>query len=310
MTQTNADLVQVRYQKMKNINFCTTRITHSSFHAHSCLEIGVVLSGCVQVDCNDRTYEARTGSLLLFNAYEVHCMTPQPEAVVLLLQLAPSFGREYFARVASVEFECPLVTVSAETKQQILDTILAAAKVFYSEPEVFGMECAGLVAQVVTAVLRNVPYKVSTDSEYMSKKKRIGRKQRLASFVEQHYREKLTLTHLAQSEGITTAYMSRIFGELFRTSFQEYLSTLRLQKALPMLKKPSIYLVDICMECGFSDTRYLNAICQKVYGCSATELREQMQDPNWQDPNEPPQEKDEQFDDATSLQLLQAFANG
>jgi len=141
----------------------------------------------------------------------------------------------------------------------------------------------------------------------MIKKKKIGRQQRIASFVEQHYREKLTLSQLAQSESITTAYMSRIFAELFHTSFQEYLSRLRLQKAIPMLKNTSIYLVDICMECGFSDTRYLNAICQKEYGCTATQLREQMQDPDWVDPKQVPHLREEQYDNATSLQLLQEF---
>jgi len=61
------------------------------------------------------------------------------------------------------------------------------------------------------------------------------------------------------------------------------------------------------MECGFSDTRYLNAICQKEYGCTATQLREQMQDPDWVDPKQVPHLREEQYDNATSLQLLQEF---
>ena len=142
----------------------------------------------------------------------------------------------------------------------------------------------------------------------MAKKKKISRKQRIAGFVEQHYRDKLTLTQLAQAEGITTAYMSRIFGELFCTTFQEYVSRLRLQKALPMLKKTDFYLVDICMECGFSDTRYLNAICQKEYGCTASQLREKMQDPAWQNPFEILPENEIFLDDKDAICALQEYA--
>ena len=75
-----------------------------------------------------------------------------------------------------------------------------------------------------------------------------------------------------------------------------------------MLKKSDVYLVDICMECGFSDTRYLNAVCQKEYGCSATQLREKMQDPGWKDPFEVLPEYEELLDDPAALAALDNFA--
>lgn len=306
MSASNAELVQVRYEKLKNINFVVSRISHSYTHVHSCLELGVVLDGSARIYSSDESFLAEAGALLLFNAYEDHTVAPLPEATVLFMQLSPSFGKEYFARMASVEFEGTAALSQAE-KQQILQPILSAAMVFFRKPEAFGMECAGFVALAVTAMLRMIPYRLNSDADYVIKKKKIGRQQRIASFVEQHYREKLTLSHLAKSEGITTTYMSRMFGELFNMPFQAYLSQFRLQKAIPMLKNPSIYLVDICMECGFSDTRYLNAVCQKEYGCTASRLREQMQDENWVDPKAEYPVEFTQYDDEKCLQILQSF---
>ena len=308
MTASSAELVQVRYQKLKNIHFSVSRLVHEQVHVHSSVELVLVLEGAIRATTGTHTYHCTTGDLLLFNSYETHRLTPQPEAKVLCLHLAPSFGKAYFARVVSIEFDYAPGCLSGELKDSLVSTILEAALVYYREPEIFGMECASLVSTAVTAILRNVPYKLNTDAEQMVKKKKISRKQRIASFVEQHYREKLTLSQLAQAEGITTAYMSRIFGELFTSSFQEYVSKLRLQKALPMLKKSSIYLVDICMECGFSDTRYLNAVCMKEYGCSAMELREKMQDPQWKDPYEPVPLDQEPLPQEESLRLLEALA--
>lgn len=307
MTAASAELVQVRYHKLKNIHFSVSCIQNEQVHVHSSVELVVVLSGTLQVRAGDRTYSASCGDLLLFNSYEIHCLTPQPEAKLLFLHLGPSFAMAYFAQFASVEFDYTPQALPEPLRRELTHAIVEAAIVFYLEPEAFGLECAGLVCNAVTALLRNVPYTLNSDAEHMAKKKKIGRRQRIASYVEQHYRDKLTLSQLAQAEGITTAYMSRIFGELFSNSFQDYLSKLRLQKALPMLKKPSIYLVDICMECGFSDTRYLNAVCQKEYGCSAAKLREKMQDPDWTDPFESRTEDQAPLDDEESLQLLDAF---
>lgn len=307
MSVSPAQWSQIHYQKLKNMNFAICCVSSTVRHIHSCMELGIVLSGQVKVSAANTTYTAQAGKVLLFNSYEEHVLEPLPQVQILFLQLAPDFGKVYFAKVSRLEFDAhPL---DEEIAQQIKAPILAAAETFFREPEAFGMECASLVTRVMTILLRNVPYRTSSDAEHMGKKKRVGRQQRIAAYVEEHIREKLTLSQLAKSEGITTAYMSHIFAELFETSFQDYLSHLRLQSAVPLLKKSNIYMVDICMECGFSDTRYLNAVCQKEYGCTATELRKKMQDINWQDPHEEFPKEELTYDDAASLQILQDFLN-
>lgn len=307
MTASTAELVQVRYQKLKNIDFSVTRITHGYMHTHSGFEMGLVLSGQVTVHCGGQSQQADRGDMLLFNVYQAHMLSSQEGADVLLLRLSPGFGKEYFARIASVEFDASVLTkLKLEILEDLRDTFLTAARVFFEEAAAFGLECAGCIAHVVAVMLRHIPYSLSTDSEYMSKKKRIGRKQRIADFVESHYREKLTLTHLAKAEGITTAYMSRIFGELFGESFQEYLSKLRLQKAVPLLKKPNMYLVDVCMECGFSDTRYLNAVCQKLHNCSAAEFRKQLMEADGPG-KDAPEPDGKQYSNADALRILHNY---
>lgn len=307
MSSTAAQWVQIQYKKLKNINFSLCNVSQDGWHVHSCVELGVVLSGQVQVTAGKDTYVATAGSLMLFNAYEVHNLVPMPQAEILYLQVAPGFGKEYFSQVASLEFDTNMAAWDPQLRQRLVSLILDGARAFFGQPPAFGAECIGHVAQIMTLVLRGVPYRIHDDMDLMGKKKRIGRQQRIAAYVEQHYKQKLTLTQLAQSEGITTAYMSRIFAELFGTSFQDYLSLLRLRRAMPQLKNPAIYLVDICMECGFSDTRYLNAVCQKEYGCSATQLRKRMQQPDWQDPHDRPVAQEEIYDDAKSLRIVESF---
>lgn len=308
MTESSAELVQVRYEKLKSINFTVSKITQEFAHVHSSVELGLVLDGAIGVQTETLNFQAGPGDLVLFNAYEVHRLTPVGEPTVLFMHFAPNFGKAHFVRFVRLEFDYDPLRLDARIRSNLAELMLQAAEVFFREPDAFGMECAGLACAISTKLLRNIPYIVNTDTEHMAKKKKIGRKQRIAGFVEQHYRDKLTLTQLAQAEGITTAYMSRIFGELFCTSFQEYVSRLRLQKALPMLKKTDFYLVDICMECGFSDTRYLNAICQKEYGCTAAQLREKMQDPAWQNPFEILPENEIFLDDKDAICALQEYA--
>jgi hypothetical protein len=36
-------------------------------------------------------------------------------------------------------------------------------------------------------------------------------------------------------------------------------------------------MVDICMNCGFSDSRYLERACLRMFGCSVAEYRRRLE---------------------------------
>ena len=308
MAAANAELVQVRYRKLKNMSFSVLQIREGVPHEHSSLEVGIVLEGAITLECGNRKRQVAEGGLLLFNPYEGHILSSEAGAKVLLMQLAPGFGKAYFARMANLEFDnTALDMIPAQVRNTLAGYMLSAAEAFFAEPHVYGMECAAWAAHLVTQMLRSIPYRIGSDGEILSKKKKQGRHQRITNFMEQHYREKVTLSQLAKAEGISNTYMSRIFAELFHKPFQEYLSEFRLHKAMPLLKNPSIFLVDVCMECGFSDTRYLNAVCQKLYGCSATQLREKLICDEIDPDDELLLPEVHRYSDREALQIIQAF---
>ena len=59
-------------------------------------------------------------------------------------------------------------------------------------------------------------------------------------------------------------------------SFQEYLNKRRLEKALALMQDPNLSLLQICVECGFSDYRYLNRMFTKEFHCTITEYRQKV----------------------------------
>ena len=114
------------------------------------------------------------------------------------------------------------------------------------------------------------------DGEHSEKELQKNRMQRLISYIDENYRQKITLSTLAAMEGITTTYLSHFFKKAFGVSFQTYLSTQRLEKALILMRDKSISMVDICMNCGFSDSRYLEAACKSFLGCTISEYRRRL----------------------------------
>ena len=62
-------------------------------------------------------------------------------------------------------------------------------------------------------------------------------------------------------------------------SLQEYLNQIRFENALRLMDTTDLTLLDICLETGFSSTRYLNRVFQKNLGCSAKEYRQAKEKP-------------------------------
>lgn len=275
MTAVQPEYVLVRYDRLRHISMQLRDIEVGTLHEHGVLELGLVLEGTANLQCENTVLSVPAGEMFLVNAYENHRLYAQPrqKARVLSLWISHQFGREYFPGVVNTVFEQrTLAGQPAQATMQLRQLLLDAADSYFREEK---LECVGTVSHLLALLLRLMPHKLSTEAQKAVCRKRTGRMQRIAAYLDQHYKEKITLAQLAQTEGLTPAYMSRVFTELFGMSFQEYLNLLRLEQAIAMIRDPKIYLTDVCMECGFSDTRYLNTTFRKTFGCSAVEYRKQ-----------------------------------
>lgn len=275
MSTERTEYVLVRYDRLRHICMQKQALHTESSHAHGVLELGLVLSGTVELSCNGSTYPVNTDSLYIVNPYEPHqlCCLQEP-AWVLTLWISPNFGRDYFPGITNILFSDQVISdESCAVCTQLRQLLHSAAESYLLDSPDSHLACAGYLSNLMAVLMRYLPHKLSTDGQKLLRKKRSGRMQRIASYLDQHYKDRITLAQLAETEGLTPAYMSRVFTELFGVSFQEYLNQLRLEQAIPLVRDPSVYLMDVCMECGFSDTRYLNAVFQKAFGCSALEYR-------------------------------------
>jgi AraC-like DNA-binding protein len=70
-------------------------------------------------------------------------------------------------------------------------------------------------------------------------------------------------------------YVSHLFKNILGISFQEYLKEKRFEHALELLNTTSKTILDIAIESGFSDLRYMTKAFREKYGCTPKEYRRQ-----------------------------------
>lgn len=87
------------------------------------------------------------------------------------------------------------------------------------------------------------------------------------------FRERITVTELAQAAGVHPVYLARVFRTYFDCSINDYLLALRLKYALRLLENHELSLTAIALESGFCDQGHFSKNFKRVYGISPGEYR-------------------------------------
>lgn len=98
---------------------------------------------------------------------------------------------------------------------------------------------------------------------------------RMKDYMKQHYKEKISLDHIAANMYLSTFYISKIFKSETGDTPINYLIQLRMEKAKELLRKyPSASIQEIADEVGYSDTYHFSKLFKKYCGLSPSRYRE------------------------------------
>ncbi|MBO0999941.1 AraC family transcriptional regulator [Bacillus sp. SD075] len=92
-------------------------------------------------------------------------------------------------------------------------------------------------------------------------------------YIAEHFAENLTIQQAANEVNFSPTYFSRIFKKETGHSFVSYLTFVRIQKAVWLLRHTDQTIEKIAFEQGFNTPSYFSTIFKKVVGLSPSEYR-------------------------------------
>ncbi|MBO4592008.1 MAG: response regulator [Eubacterium sp.] len=96
------------------------------------------------------------------------------------------------------------------------------------------------------------------------------------SYIEEHYKEDISLQDVASVFGYTDVYFCKIFKQNFGKSFIVYLNELRIEKAKEFLANPDINIKDISSESGYRDASYFARVFKRMTGMTPSQYRDRV----------------------------------
>lgn len=89
--------------------------------------------------------------------------------------------------------------------------------------------------------------------------------ERVLEYINDNYSEPIDLSNMAEYFGYSKYYFSRVFNGVLGTGITDYVSTIRLNKTLEMLKNKRCTVSEAALECGFSSIPTFYRALKKNY---------------------------------------------
>lgn len=246
-------------------------------HTHGFIEIVYILSGEGRHFIDGKEYAVSRGSVLFINYGQVHSFFTGTHMESMNILITPEAVSEKilneenaFALLTLTAFEdfqeADIQTPFLHFSGQARDKIEFVIQELYAE---FTQKQSGK-----TAILKGYLHVLLG---YIFRKMTVsGLKQEpseIIAYIQAHYKEKLTLQHLASKCFYTPKYFSRIFKEIYGVSVTEYIKRQRIAESCRLLLETDLSIEEIQNQVGYGEDVHFFKYFQAICGCTPSVYR-------------------------------------
>ena len=193
-------------------------------------------------------------------------------------QEIPSFVDEYIhsleEALESGPF-CQYLMLSARfTATQFVEGLGVEQREYLS-----GLGCLGMVGQQISVddlkrYLSDILLQAIKLRDRVTGSQYSGQLKQAVRYIDEHYRcEDISLNRVAKEVDLSPNYLSAVFSQEMGTTFVEYLTAKRMEKARELLRHSDLRSGEIAAAVGYKDSHYFSFLFKKTQGCTPRDYR-------------------------------------
>ncbi len=244
-------------------------------HDHSAVEVLLTLEGMVTYIIDDMIYQVRKGEILFVPPDMPHSLSMDEGSSRYLFLFEPD-GIMTMRDIKSMAmyFNKPFHLRDGSDEHVRIRELLIRVRETYEKRELmWNTACYSSILRIYATLgqqylsgirprpddsMRNM------DSEVITA---------VMTYIDNHYREELSLEDVAKFAGFSRYYFSRSFKRQTGYSFKDYLCQKRLQVAMDLLIRTNRSMRDVATESGFGSVATFNRVFREKKGCTPTQYR-------------------------------------
>lgn len=243
---------------------------HSIPHSHSYTELFYIIDGDGQFQINGKLFPVQAHQLVVVNPNILHTEVSYEARPLEYIVL----GIEGLELASSGSGEAQYCIYSFPEHNAVLSCMQHVLQEMQERRPEYETLCLAYMDIIMVHLMRNAGVSVShTHSRFPLNRQCAA----VLQYIDQHYKESITLDLLAEKVSINKYYMSHAFKREYGVSPINYLIACRIREGKRLLAETDLSLSQIAAVLGFSSSSYFSQSFRNAEGLSPTEYRKANQ---------------------------------
>lgn len=255
-------------------------------HWHRTFQFNVVFEGELRININDTSVILKEGEGIFINKGVLHCLMPTANSTSLSLSLLvpvsaicsendiPTFEK-YVSPVINSEVLTHLVfKLSDYNSCKIIELLRDIAHAAEHQEFAYEFKIKSAIAQLWPLLLeyisKNGLNEVEADHVLSASAERM---KDMMSYIQENYKEKLSLGDIAKSANVSTSECNRAFRRFLDITPIDYLNKVRIVQACTLLRDKNAKASIVGEAVGFLDYSYFYRVFKKYMDCTPKEYQ-------------------------------------
>lgn len=229
-------------------------------HFHKNFELIYVISGAVQCTAGEKSAVLAAGEFALILANEVHSLQTAGDSQCWIGVFSGDFVHAFEKKAqgktgSGFVFRC----------EKSIEEFLKIHLINERQPPIFLLKACLYAA--CNEYEKNIQLSAQTGKNGLLMCS-------IVDYISQNYKNKISLSQMAERLGYNYHYLSKCFHKIFSMSFTDFLNSYRLDIALALLIETDKDITEIALESGFQSIRNFNEFFKSRTGTSPAKYRQ------------------------------------
>lgn len=265
----------------RNLEICQYiyHIGQYRYNWHKALEIFLVIKGTVELSCGGKTVLMEEDDFMVINSNVGHASLAKKEnSIAMVIHLEPEYLKAYFGQMKEWIFEGNTNSQNRYCSQALEIRGIMSDLMYHGEAvnPLESLEYEQKLNRLLSLLFYLFEPKRQEITECLRTKKQQNLIEQILNYVEENYKERLSLHDLGKVCPYNSSYLSVYFKNHVGVNFYDYLTRIRVREATLELCSTESTVLEIAHNNGFPDVKAFNTAFKKTFGKSPMQYRQQI----------------------------------
>ncbi len=241
-------------------------------HWHRSIEIFALFEGELEFYVDEARYSLRPGEFMLVNSNEIHSIFSPKRNQTVVLQIPLTTFEKYYTDEKFIYFSHS----SRLQDEEVMHLLRDMYHTYHEKPCGYELKVQGQFYMLLYILVTKYR-ETDVNEKVIQNSRKLDRLSQITAYMEENYREDISLESLAEIFGYSATYLSRMFRKYAKTNYKACLDDIRLEHAVKELADTRLPIGEVVFRNGFPNSRAFVKVFKKRYGMLPKEYRRMMQ---------------------------------